>query len=153
MTGFYTRKAIALDQAFVEFNPKDFKPLTLTAGKFRYPWFNTELTWDKDLNPEVGGGKFGIQAGYSRPEADCLRRISIALCRDRRDFVHRQTNRTTDYVTAGRQVQNHVGTRSAGHPECLLGLLRFPRIGCNCCGFGTCEQQESADTVHTDFFR
>ncbi|HEV2717520.1 MAG TPA: putative porin, partial [Terriglobales bacterium] len=52
LTGFYTRKAIALDQAFVEFTPKDFKPLTLVGGKFRYPWYNTELTWDKDLNPE-----------------------------------------------------------------------------------------------------
>lgn len=52
LTGFYTRKAMALDQAFVEFTPKDFKPLTLTGGKFRYPWYNTELTWDKDLNPE-----------------------------------------------------------------------------------------------------
>lgn len=52
LTGFYTRKAIALDQAFVEFTPSQFKNLTLTAGKFRYPWYNTELTWDKDLNPE-----------------------------------------------------------------------------------------------------
>jgi hypothetical protein len=52
VTGFYTRKAVALDQAFVEFNPTAFKPLTLVGGKFRYPWFNTELTWDKDLNPE-----------------------------------------------------------------------------------------------------
>jgi hypothetical protein len=52
LTGFYTRKAIALDQAFVEYNPKGFRPLTLTGGKFRYPWYNTELTWDKDLNPE-----------------------------------------------------------------------------------------------------
>jgi hypothetical protein len=52
LTGFYSRKAVALDQAFVEFTPKAFKPLTLTAGKFRYPWYNTELTWDKDLNPE-----------------------------------------------------------------------------------------------------
>jgi hypothetical protein len=52
LTGFYTRKAIALDQAFVEFTPRDFKPLTLVGGKFRYPWYNTELTWDKDLNPE-----------------------------------------------------------------------------------------------------
>jgi len=51
-TGFYTRKAFALDQAFVEFTPKEFKALTLTGGKFRYPWYNTELTWDKDLNPE-----------------------------------------------------------------------------------------------------
>lgn len=52
ITGFYARKAIALDQAFVEYHPKQFKPLTLVGGKFRYPWFNTELTWDKDLNPE-----------------------------------------------------------------------------------------------------
>jgi putative porin len=61
MTGFYTRKAIAVDQAFVEFNPKDFKPLTLTAGKFRYPWFNTELTWDKDLNPEGAAESLGFK--------------------------------------------------------------------------------------------
>ncbi len=52
LTGFYARKPIALDQAFVEFTPREFKALTLTAGKFRYPWYNTELTWDKDLNPE-----------------------------------------------------------------------------------------------------
>ncbi len=52
LTGFYTRKPIALDQAFVQFTPDQFKPLTLIGGKFRYPWYNTELTWDKDLNPE-----------------------------------------------------------------------------------------------------
>ena len=55
LTGFYTRKAVALDQAFVDFTPRDFKPLTLVGGKFRYPWYNTELTWDKDLNPEGAG--------------------------------------------------------------------------------------------------
>jgi Putative porin len=55
LTSFYTRKAVALDQAFVEYTPKDFKPLTLVGGKFRYPWYNTELTWDKDLNPEGAG--------------------------------------------------------------------------------------------------
>ena len=55
LTGFYTRKAVALDQAFVEFTPRAFKPLTLVGGKFRYPWYNTELTWDKDLNPEGAG--------------------------------------------------------------------------------------------------
>lgn len=49
---FYTRKTFALDRAFVNYNPHYFKPLTLTGGKFAYPWYNTELTWDKDLNPE-----------------------------------------------------------------------------------------------------
>ncbi len=52
LTGFYSRKPVALDQAFVEYTPTRFKPLILTGGKFRYPWYNTELTWDKDLNPE-----------------------------------------------------------------------------------------------------
>ena len=52
LTGFYTRKPIALDQAFVEYKPKWFKNADFVGGKFRYPWYNTELTWDKDLNPE-----------------------------------------------------------------------------------------------------
>ncbi len=52
LTGFYARKTIALDQAFVEYKPKQAKFLDLVGGKFRYPWYNTELTWDKDLNPE-----------------------------------------------------------------------------------------------------
>ncbi|HUA16624.1 MAG TPA: putative porin [Verrucomicrobiae bacterium] len=52
LTGFYTRKPVALDQAFVQFKPDGFKALTFIGGKFRYPWYNTELTWDKDLNPE-----------------------------------------------------------------------------------------------------
>jgi hypothetical protein len=49
---FYTRKAIALDKAYVDYTPHQFKNLTLIGGKFSYPWYNTELTWDKDLNPE-----------------------------------------------------------------------------------------------------
>ena len=33
LTGFYSRKAIALDQAFVEFTPDQFKHLTVVGGK------------------------------------------------------------------------------------------------------------------------
>jgi hypothetical protein len=61
LTGFYTRKAVALDQAFVEFTPKQFKNITLVGGKFRYPWYNTELTWDKDLNPEGTAQTIGFK--------------------------------------------------------------------------------------------
>jgi hypothetical protein len=52
VTGFYTRKAIAIDKAFVDYTPHQWHALTLIGGKFAYPWYNTELTWDKDLNPE-----------------------------------------------------------------------------------------------------
>ncbi len=55
LTGFYARKPIALDKAFIQYHPSNFKALSLVAGKFAYPWYNTELTWDKDLNPEGFG--------------------------------------------------------------------------------------------------
>jgi hypothetical protein len=49
---YATRKPIEIDRAYATYNPSWFRPLTLTGGKFAYPWFNTELVWDKDLNPE-----------------------------------------------------------------------------------------------------
>lgn len=49
---FYTRKPFLIDRAFINYNPHVFKPLTLTGGKFAYPSYRTELTWDNDLNPE-----------------------------------------------------------------------------------------------------
>ena len=49
---YATRKAIAIDRAYATYKPSWFRPLTLTGGKFAYSWYNTELVWDKDLNPE-----------------------------------------------------------------------------------------------------
>jgi len=60
MGGFYTRKSVGLDQAFAEFTPDRFRHLTVIGGKFRYPWYNTELTWDKDLNPEGAAETLGF---------------------------------------------------------------------------------------------
>jgi hypothetical protein len=52
MNQFFTRKPFLLDRAFITYTPHQFKPLTLTGGRFAYPWYRTELTWDNDLNPE-----------------------------------------------------------------------------------------------------
>lgn len=49
---FYTRKPIAIDTAFIDYSPHQFHALSLVGGKFDYPWYNTELVWDKDLRPE-----------------------------------------------------------------------------------------------------
>jgi len=49
---FYTRKTIGIDKAFMTYNPKWLQSLSLTAGKFNYTWYRTELAWDNDLNPE-----------------------------------------------------------------------------------------------------
>jgi hypothetical protein len=73
LTGFYARKPIALDRVFIRYRPKYFKPLTLVAGKFTYPWYNTELTWDKDLNPEG----FGQTLNFELNSTPVLKRIAF----------------------------------------------------------------------------
>lgn len=52
MTGFFVRKPILIDKAFVTYSPHWYKPFQITAGKWAYTWYRTELTWDNDLNPE-----------------------------------------------------------------------------------------------------
>jgi len=48
----FTRKPFFLDKAFINYNPHQVKALTLIGGKFAYPWYRTELTWDNDISPE-----------------------------------------------------------------------------------------------------
>ncbi len=73
ITGFYARKPISLDRVFIDYHPGYFKPLTLVAGKFSYPWYNTELTWDKDLNPEG----FGQTLNFQLNSLPVLRRVTF----------------------------------------------------------------------------
>jgi len=49
---YTTRKPIEIDRAYATYNPVWFRAFTVTGGKFAYSWFNTEMLWDKDLNPE-----------------------------------------------------------------------------------------------------
>ena len=51
-TGFFTRKPFAVDRAYATYKPKFFKPFNVTAGKFGYTWYRTELTFDNDINVE-----------------------------------------------------------------------------------------------------
>jgi hypothetical protein len=52
---YTTRKPIEIDRMYTTYHPDWFQNLTLTGGKFAYLWFNTELVWDKDINPEGAG--------------------------------------------------------------------------------------------------
>ncbi len=69
---YTTRKPIAIDRAYATYNPSWFRPLTLTGGKFAYPWFNTELVWDKDLNPEGAGETLAFHV-----ETPLLKKFSV----------------------------------------------------------------------------
>ena len=48
----FDRKTIGLDRGYITYNPVAHKWLSLTAGKFAYPWQRTGLTMDVDINPE-----------------------------------------------------------------------------------------------------
>jgi len=104
LTGFYSRKAIALDQAFVEFKPSQFKALTLTGGKFRYPWYNTELTWDKDLNPEGSAQTLAFQ--LSTPVLKRIALIGFELPFAEVAGTTSTNKRVSQNVTYGGQVQS-----------------------------------------------
>ena len=52
LTGDFDRKTIALDRGFITYNPVAHHWLSLTGGKFAYPWQRTSATFDPDLNPE-----------------------------------------------------------------------------------------------------
>ena len=60
LSSYYSRKPLLFDRFFINYNPKWFKPFTLTVGKFAYPWYRTELTWDNDLNPEGAAQTFAF---------------------------------------------------------------------------------------------
>jgi hypothetical protein len=70
---FYARKPIAIDEASVQYSPHAFRPLSVIGGKFAYPWYNTELVWDKDLRPEGAAETLAFDL-HSTP---LLKRIAI----------------------------------------------------------------------------
>jgi hypothetical protein len=60
LTNAFDRKTIALDRGFITYNPVAHPWLSLTGGKFAYPWQRTSATFDPDLNPEGFNEKFSF---------------------------------------------------------------------------------------------
>jgi hypothetical protein len=52
LTNNFNRKTIALDRAYITYNPSYFRALSLTGGKFAATWQKTSVTFDPDINPE-----------------------------------------------------------------------------------------------------
>ena len=48
--GFFSKKSIWLDQAFVKYEPADGNSLVL--GRMPNPFVHTEMVWDDDINPD-----------------------------------------------------------------------------------------------------
>ncbi len=103
LTGFYARKSIAINTAFVDYSPHQFHGLSLIAGKFTYPWFNTELTWDKDLNPEGAAETLAFDL-HSTPALKKLAFVAFQLPFAQVAGVSTNTSLVEDVVYGG-QIQ------------------------------------------------
>jgi hypothetical protein len=60
LTNFFDRKTFQLDRGYITYNPVAHKWLSLTGGKFAFPWTRTSLTFDPDINPEGFDAKFSF---------------------------------------------------------------------------------------------
>ncbi|MEO6588774.1 MAG: putative porin [Pyrinomonadaceae bacterium] len=60
LTDFFSRKPVAIDQAYVAWRPHFATGLRIIAGKFEPTWTRTEMTFDNDLQVE------GISETFSR---------------------------------------------------------------------------------------
>ena len=123
LTGFYTRKPVALDQAFIEFRPSGFKALTLVGGKFRYPWFNTELTWDKDLNPEGAAETLGFK--FNTPVLKRIALVGFQLPFAEIAGTSSTNKRIAQQITYGGQLQTQWQLGSAVTLSAYSGFYDF----------------------------
>jgi hypothetical protein len=51
-TGFFNRKNIGIDKAYITYQPNYAKYLKVDVGRFAYPWYRTPMTFDSDVNVE-----------------------------------------------------------------------------------------------------
>ncbi len=65
LTNFFDRKTIGLDRAYITYNPKDARWLSLTGGKFAFTWPRTSLTFDPDINPDGFDAKMSFDTHFS----------------------------------------------------------------------------------------
>lgn len=64
MDGYFSKKSIWLDQAYIDYHPDAIKNLHIIGGKMNQPWVNMgDVIWDSDINPE------GLALTYRLPLA------------------------------------------------------------------------------------
>ena len=73
LTNFFDRKTIGLDRGYITYNPVGHRWLSLTGGKFAFPWQRTSLTFDPDINPEG----FDAKLSFDLTNARALKNFTI----------------------------------------------------------------------------
>jgi hypothetical protein len=99
LTNFFTRKAIAIDRAYVTYHPSAYKWLSLTGGKFAYTWQRSSLTFDPDINPEGFSERLSFDL-----KSPVLKSFSVQGIQ----LLFNEVNRGADSFAAGGQVSGRL---------------------------------------------
>lgn len=99
LSGFFDRKTIGLDKAFITYNPVTHRWLSATGGKFAYQWQRTSVTGDPDLNPEG----FDIRASFDR-EGLLVKNVTVQAI----NYLFNEAPSGTDSYALGGQGQTRL---------------------------------------------
>jgi hypothetical protein len=64
LDGYFTKKDLWLDLAYIDFHPEVVPGLHVTGGKIAQPWKSVgDVIWDSDINPEGGAAMYSTDIG------------------------------------------------------------------------------------------
>src|SRR6267143_7211095 len=99
LTNFFDRKTIGLDRGYITYNPIAHKWLSLTGGKFAFPWQRSSLTFDPDINPEGFNEKLSFDMNIPVVKNVTLQGI---------EYFFNEVTRGHDSYAAGGQVSSRL---------------------------------------------
>jgi hypothetical protein len=95
LTNFFEKKTIGLDRGYITYNPRSFKALSLTGGKFAYTWLRTPVTFDSDINPEGFSEKLSFDT-----KTPIVKNFTVQLMQ----LLYNEASAGTDSYALGGQV-------------------------------------------------
>jgi hypothetical protein len=111
LTDFYSRKQFALDQAYLTWKPQRVPGLRLQGGKFETPWLHTELTFDKDLQPEGANETYARDFKKSRLQNLTFVAWQLPLLERNSAFIRNANNEVS--IDQSRRAGNDLGLYGA----------------------------------------
>ena len=99
LTNAFDRKTIGLDRGYITYNPVAANWLSLTGGKFAFPWNRTSLTFDPDINPE--GFNENLSFNLSTP---VLKNFTIQGI----ELLYNENSRGDDSFAVGGQISSQL---------------------------------------------
>ena len=115
-TNAFDRKTIGLDRGYITYNPVAANWLSLTGGKFAFPWTRTSLTFDPDLNPEGFNEKFSFNLN-----SPVLKNFTVQGI----ELLYNEVSKGADSFAVGGQISSQLEVRAC-HQRAVFYPVELP---------------------------